>query len=210
MCSVCDAFETRTAAGTVIDPGGVAQSGRAPAWHAGGFSWVQIPSPPPLLPEVLELLAAVGFTLGGLVAGEGCFTIAPKRPPFADGAPRRRFVFEVKMASRDRRLLVALKSFLGLGSLHDAAPRRVGWQPISTFTIASLKGHHAATIPFAERFLLPCEKRKQFERWRDAMVTYERDHPRKLGRSICRVVGCEKLVRGRMLCRSHYYRETGY
>lgn len=168
------------------------------------------PSSTHFLPALLETWHAIGFTLGGIVAGEGCFTIAPKQPPFANGASRLRFVFQVKMARRDRQLLLALRAYLGFGSVSDAEPRKAGWQPISTFTVASLKAHHAATIPFADRFILPCAKRTQFDRWRDAMIAYERDHPRKIGRSICRIPGCEKPVRGRMLCRSHYYRETGY
>jgi hypothetical protein len=209
MCSVCDQFEARIAAGNLTVPGAVAQlverrHGMAEAARSTRVSSTLF------LPALLETWDAIGFTLGGIVAGEGCFTIAPRKPPFADGSARKRFVFQVQMATRDRRLLVALRCFLGFGSIADEEPRKPGWQPISTFTIASLKAHQAATITFAERFLLGCEKRKQFEGWRDAMAVYELEHPRKRGRSICRIPGCERSVRGRMLCRSHYYRETGY
>jgi hypothetical protein len=117
------------------------------------------------------------------------------------------------MATRDRPLLEAARAVLGYGSISDAPRRRPEWQPITTFNIASRKAHRAATIPFAERYLRPCAKRDQFELWRDALISYEAEtasHRPKRGRSICRIPGCDKPVRGRMLCRSHYYRETGY
>jgi hypothetical protein len=118
-------------------------------------------------------------------------------------------VFVVKMATRDRPLLVALQAFLGTGNLVDDRPRG-HWSPTSTFSITSFKRHHAATIPFAEAFLLPSQKREQFLAWRDEMADYERTHGVKLGRSICSVEGCPDPVRGRGLCRRHYYRATGY
>ena len=55
-------------------------------------------------------------------------------------------------------------------------------------------------------------KRDQFDRWREEFDTYERAHPTQWGRgpSTCSEPGCHKPVRGRGLCRSHYYRATGY
>jgi len=150
--------------------------------------------------------------LGGLVAGEGCFCITRKLPPFADGSVRQLFRFQVTMADRDRALLQMLRDYLGYGSIYDTPPKRLNWQPTSTFSIGSLTAHHAATIPFAEQFLLPSAKRRQFEEWRDAMLAYEEVHPNPFGRgrAICSEPGCDKFVRGRGLCRSHYYRVTGY
>lgn len=155
----------------------------------------------------------IGFTLGGFVAGEGWFTEKSRGANFSrNGAPRRRFVFGVRVASRDRGLLEALQQFMGCGVIRDSPPRRAGWLPQSTFEIVATKEHLAATIPFGEHFLLPCQKRAQFEEWRDKLLAYERDRPQPYPkpRSICSVPGCEKVVRGRMLCRSHYYRATGY
>jgi len=117
------------------------------------------------------------------------------------------------MAGRDALLLEALRRFLGCGSIYQEPSRRPHWQPTVILTIASRRAHHAATIPFAERYLMPCHKQRQFEQWRDALRSYEvetRAYRPKRGRSICRMPGCDKPVRGRMLCRSHYYRETGY
>ncbi len=68
------------------------------------------------------------------------------------------------MASRDRPLLEALKGLLGYGCINDAPPRQAHWEAMSTLCIASNKAHHSATIPFAERYLLPSAKREQFER----------------------------------------------
>ncbi len=153
--------------------------------------------------------------LGGLVAGEGCFCVTRKPIRFvADGSERKCFLFQVTMAARDRPLLERLQAFLGVGSLRDVAPRRANWQPISTYAVNSIKAHRMAVIPFAERFLLESAKRRQFEEWRDTMDRYWQALPPRDrkgdGRNVCSVEGCDGLVRGRGLCRSHYYRETGW
>jgi hypothetical protein len=156
---------------------------------------------------------SIGFTLGGFVAGEGSFASVRRRERFVrDGSVRLRFVFAVSVASRDRHLLEALAAFLGHGSINDAPARRAHYQPMSTFTISSMRSHHCATIPFAETFLLRCHKRRQFEVWRDALRGYEAHRPTQYGRgrSECSMPECNGPVRGRSLCRSHYYRATGY
>lgn len=209
MCSVCERFE---AAGTLDSSGAVAQLverlyGIQEVVDSSSISSTQF------LPALLRTWDLVGFTLGGLVAGEGTFVVTTAGEPFADGTPKLRFVFEVKMATRDRPLLEALHAFLGCGSVYDRPRRKPHWEPITTFNVVSRESHHAVTIPFGERYLLPCEKRRQFELWRDAMICYEAEteaHRPKRGRSPCSIPGCEKPVRGRMLCRSHYYRATGY
>ncbi len=207
MCSVCERFEER---GSFNDPGAVAQlverlRGTQEVARSSRVSSTQF------LPALLRTWRLVGFTLGGLVAGEGSF-IVTTRGTFVDGTPRLRFVFQVSLAARDRQQLDALRRFLGYGSIYEQPPRRDGYQPMSVFTVASRKGHHAATIPFAERFIPTSEKRRQFELWRDALLSWEIERPTRYGRgrSQCSVPGCYKPVRGRMLCRSHYYRATGY
>jgi len=147
------------------------------------------------------------------VAGEGWFSAKRRTGRFVrDGSTRLSFVFGVTVAQRDRPLLGALTAFLGAGSIRDKPARRSHHQPLSEFTIASMREHRTATIPFAERYLLPCHKREQFEAWREAIAEYERTRPSQYGRgrSTCTIPACEKPVRGRLLCRSHYYRVTGY
>jgi hypothetical protein len=196
------AFEARMAADTLVNPGGVAQSGRAPAWHAGG-SWVRAPSPP-LLPELFEFVRSVGFTLGGLVAGEGSFTTVRQRRPYRDGSPRLKFVFRMTMARRDLPLLEALRSFLGYGSIPHHERGRAHWQPTSTLRIHSIWAHGKATIPFAEEFLLPCGKRRQYVEWRDRLIAYDKKRVRP-----CTVEGCDKPRRAHGLCRQHLYSRLG-
>lgn len=213
MCSVCESFEVRQGAAGNLEPpfGAVAQL----VEHVHGMDGVarssRVSSTDPLEP-FHRVWRCIGFTLGGFVAGEGCYSIRVQQPPFADGTPRRRFVFSVQVATRDRQLLEALRTFLGFGPICDKAARRPDHQPMSEFAIASRKGHNATTIPFSEIFLLPSAKRAQFERWRDALRAYEIQRPTQYGKgpSTCSVPGCEKPVRGRMLCRAHYYRVTGY
>jgi hypothetical protein len=145
------------------------------------------------------------------VAAEGWFTITRALPPRIDGSPRLRFVFGITMANRDRSLLVELRELLRFGSIIDASPAQDGWQPTSTLSISSRKGHFAATVPFMDEFLVPpARKRTQFEHWRSALVAYDVERPRTVGRSMCSQPDCDRPVRGRGLCRSHYYRATGY
>lgn len=148
--------------------------------------------------------------LGGLVAGEGCFTETARRP----GTATRRFVFAMTLASHDRPLLEALRCFIGAGSIQDFAPRRPGWLPQSCFTINSHRAHRRHTIQFAEAFL-PAEsaKRSQFEEWRARLAAYDEQLGRSQpgdGPSPCSVAGCGLPIRGRGLCRAHYYQATGY
>ena len=159
----------------------------------------------------MGVVDAIGFTLGGLVAGEGSFIIVERGKQFADGSPRRRFRFQVTLASRDRRLLEALQSFLGVGSVNERTAQKANWLPTSVYELASLESATNVIVPFADRYLLPSAKRAQFESWRHELAAYTAAHPEvNRARSICSVAGCDKFVRGRGLCRSHYYQATGY
>ena len=208
MCSVC---ERSGSGGSLHGPGGVAQLVER-LRGTQEDSWVQVPSPP-LLPGFVRFLRTLGYTLAGVVAGEGTFVVTRNTPAhFADGTPRLRFVFQISMAERDVHLLRGLRDVLGFGSIRITPPAREHWQPIATYSVASRRAHHMATIPSFDRFLLPSAKRVQFELWRDALRSYDSLRPSRYGKgpSRCSIPGCEKLVRGRMLCRSHYYRATGY
>lgn len=203
MCSTCKAYEARGCADSLsLQLGAVAQLEE----RVTGSHEVVGSSP------ISSTSRSNGFMLGGLVAGEGCFTTTRRLPPFADGHPRLRYKFSVEMASRDRQLLERLRDFLGRGSIHDTPARRQSWRPTSTFLIASSVGHHEATIPFAETYLLDSGKRRQFEEWKASFRRYENENLRRSrrGRSPCSMVGCDKPVRGQGLCRQHYYRATGY
>jgi hypothetical protein len=117
----------------------------------------------------------------------------------------------VSVATRDRHMLEALRQFLGCGDIRHESARRNEWAPMSSFEIASSAHHRQRTIPFAETYLLPCQKRDQFFAWRDLLYEYESTRPSQYGRgrSECSVPGCTGPVRGRMLRRRHYYRATG-
>ncbi len=152
------------------------------------------------------------WSLAGFVAGEGSFMVTKQQPGFADGDPRLRFVFAVCVAERDRDLLERLQRRLGFGSICLQRSRRLRWQPTTTLTVNSRRAHRLSVIPFMDRHLLPSAKRDQFDQWVAAMDAYDSEHPTRwgMGPSTCRIDGCEKPVRGRGLCRSHYYRATGH
>lgn len=202
MCIVCDGKTSDI----LVTNGGRSSVGRASGWQPEG-SWVRDPSAPPSSLQDLELL---GFTLGGFVAGEGSFMARQVGICVADGSPLLRFWFAVQVASRDRALLETLQGFLGVGEICDKVPRQEHFQPISAFEVRSRRFHKEAIIPFADRFLLPCAKRRQFETWPNLLEEYEGAHPYPRGRSICSEPSCGRHVRGRGLCRSHYYQATGY
>src|SRR5690606_38573773 len=149
---------------------------------------------------------------GGLVAGEGSFTVSPYGNPHDNGDPRLRFVFSVKMAARDRPLLEALARFLGVGSVNDSVPTNPRWLPTSQYIVPGARHIRDRVVPFGEPFLLPSAKRTQFDAWVALMRDYDEAHPSRYGKgpSTCSQPGCGKPVRGRGLCRSHYYRATGY
>jgi hypothetical protein len=160
-----------------------------------------------------KLWDSIGFTLGGFVAGEGFFCTTRRKEPFvADGSARLRFIFGVTVARRDVRMLEALQAFLGHGTIRHKDGREPHHQPLSEFAIVSARVHHAATIPFGRRFILPSAKRQQFDGWVETMARYEEQRPSRWGRgpSPCSMPGCDRPVRGQGLCRSHYYRATGY
>jgi LAGLIDADG endonuclease len=161
----------------------------------------------------IPVASTLGFQLAGVVAGEGSFSSHDRGVAFVrDGSPRRRFVFAVSMAARDRPLLEQLQRTLGCGLLGDRPARKPGWLPTTEFTVSVERDLVKRVIPFMERFLFPCAKRVQFERWRDDLIAYRRDRPSQYGRgpSMCSVPGCGRTVRGRGVCRVHYYRLTGY
>lgn len=206
MCTVCDNFDRRTAAGIVgASTGPVAQL----VERRHGMAEVRGSTP-------LGSTASSGFSpwaLGGVVAGEGCFTVTRATPrPRVDGSTRLRFVFSLSMAERDRQIIEALRTILGVGSLHRKPARVAHHLDQVRLTVSGRRSHHRATIPFMDRYLLPSAKRCQYESWRDALYEHEEKHPSRFGKgpTPCSVDGCEKPVRGRSLCRSHYYRATGY
>lgn len=118
-----------------------------------------------------------------------------------------KFVFGATVGARDRPLLEILHRFLGVGSIHVRVPRNPEWQPEVTFTVNSIRAHRRTTIPFADRYLIAGKKREQYLRWKEELRRYaeERSVRWGMGRSICSAPGCEGVVRGRMLCRRHYY-----
>ena len=186
-------------------PWGRSSVGRALAWHARGFAGS--------IPVASTGSEISEFQLGGLIAGEGCFTSHDRGEAFVrDGSPRRRFVFQLAMASRDRPLLEQLHRVLGCGQITDSHPAKAGWLPITTVSVSRERDLIDRVIPFMDRFLLPCAKRTQFEHWREELLAYLRDRPSQYGRgpSMCSVPGCGRPVRGRGVCRIHYYRLTGY
>src|ERR1041385_7574882 len=148
MCSTCERFEERNRAGNVGPPWGRSSVGRALAWHARGFVGSS-----PIASTFFQMHESIGATLGGIVAGEGCFCVSSRGDNFVrDGSARLRFIFTVTMASRDRPILEALHQFLGAGRRTDRETR-AGCLPTSVFDIRSEKVHTGVVIPFAERFL---------------------------------------------------------
>jgi hypothetical protein len=210
MCSTCEAFEARLATGSVKVPqlGAVAQV----VERLHGMQEARGSSP--RSSTFSDMSDSIGYALAGLVAAEGSFWVSQRGQPFTQtGEPRLRFGFGVRMANRDRPLLVSLRDFLACGAIYDAqTPRSPNWLLTTAFSVTSQRDHLERVIPFADRYLLACAKRDQFELWRDQLLAYRLNRPSQYGRgpSQCSVPGCQRPVRGRGKCRHHYYLETGY
>jgi hypothetical protein len=118
----------------------------------------------------------------------------------------------MKMADRETEALRDLHRVLGVGAISFQPARRAAWQPTATYGIHSRRALRTALIPFCDEHLLWSFKRSQYLVWRDQFQTYEAHFPSNWGAgpSPCSIPGCDKPVRGRGLCRAHYYRETGY
>jgi hypothetical protein len=146
------------------------------------------------------------------VAGEGSFYRQRRLPPYADGTERQRFVFALEMAERDAPLVAALRGLLQAGSSTRRDRPRPNEQPTVDVRITSNRQHLRTTVPFMDRFLLPGAKRVQYDAWRSDLLAYLEAHPTRWGRgpSVCSEPDCTRPVRGRGLCRAHYYRATGY
>ena len=208
VCSLCDRWEAKTGGGTLHAPGPVAQFGSAAPWHGEGRRFKSGQVHP-----YANKSDTLGYTLGGLVAGEGSFLVLKRGVTFRGTTVERlKFSFQLSLVTLDRPLLQTLRAFLGAGSIYDAPARNERWQPVSTLNITSERAHLDRTIPFAERYLLASAKRHQFESWRDRLFEYRATRPTQWGRgrSTCSIDACDKPVRGRGLCRSHYYQVTGY
>lgn len=204
MCIVCDRSELAPGL-SLSDSGPVAQLVER---HAGS---VEVRgSNPRRSTSFLPDLRPLGFMLGGFIAGEGCFYNSKLLQTFQDGSPKKRFVFCVSVASRDLPLLRLLRTVVGYGSIRQANVTNPAWLPQSVLTVNSLLAHQNATIPFMDEFLLQSAKREQFLKWKEAFEAYLAEHPPRRGRSVCSIPGCEEFVRGRGLCRSHYYQATGW
>lgn len=204
MCTVCERVQDELdESGSLVRPdGAVAQT----VEHHDGIVGAEGSSPS------CSTLRVQDHTLGGFVAGEGCFYTVVNGRAWSDGDPIRKFGFKVSVATRDRALLEALRERLGAGSIHDTAPGQPHWQPQSTLTIHSLRAHRIATVPFMDRYLIAGAKRRQYLAWKQEMVDYMARHAIRAGGQPlrCSVEGCDRPLRGRRLCRRHYYRETGW
>lgn len=155
----------------------------------------------------------LGFALGGFVAGEGCFSVRTIRAPSSDEPGRKRFSLSVTVADRDAAIVDELHRYLGeAGAVYRYAARSRRWQPTVSLQVTSLRDHLAATIPFAESFLLPVgRKSDQYRAWLDQLEAYRRARTEHQASrpTTCRTLGCGRTVRARGLCRGCYWRATG-
>jgi hypothetical protein len=197
MCVVCERAEPPPFPGNLGSTfGGVAQL--VERLHGmQEVSWVRFPSPPLSVVAVLQSVAAF---LGGYAAGEGCFSTRRSG----------QFVFSVKVAQWDTPVLEAFHHLLGAGSLHRHQPRHTRWQPQVSLEVTGRRQHVESVIPFMDRWLPRASaKWHQFEAWRELLLDDVRVRPFRTP-GVCSEDGCNRPIRGRGLCRSHYYRATGY
>jgi hypothetical protein len=210
MCAACRGFEERIRSGTVTSPhGAIAQLVERIHGMDEAAGSIPASSTAAGLLTLHESLERAGFALGGFVAGEGCFTAVERPQRAANGRPRLRFRFSVAVVEHDLPLLRALQTFLGCGSVGPVRRTMLDtWRPQVVLSVDRSTDLVARVVPFADQYLLESQKRRQFVDWRDQLLAYVSRPHRPRGH--CSIEGCESPIRGRGLCRRHYYRATGY
>lgn len=115
------------------------------------------------------------------------------------------------MVQHDALVIEACRELLGFGSIRSVERRKAGWKDTTQLMVHSRRAIELAVIPFFDQFLLSCHKREQFDAWRADFEAYVAAHPSQWGKgpSVCSMPDCERPVRGRGLCRRHYYVATG-
>jgi len=130
--------------------------------------------------------------VGGVVAGEGCFT--------RTGIPPK-FTFSLGLGAADATTCSLLESLFGVGFLVHSARRRPHYDDEVSFQVRGLKDLVTVIVPFMDEHLPRSYKRVQYEAWRAELVDYW-DHRAKRVRP-CEVSGCDEPRRAQGLCWRH-------
>src|SRR5688572_17201981 len=173
MRSVCASSEPRRST-AIVGPshGAIAQV----VERLHGMQEVEGSNPSSSTPRALgQALRLTASTLAGVFAAEGWFTVT-QIGRYRDGSAQLRFRLGLTMAARDRALVEALHSYLGVGSIQEFQ-RNPRWQRAVVFTVSSRRANLARSVPFLDEFLEPCAKRAQYETWRDRLLAHEAAHP---------------------------------
>jgi LAGLIDADG endonuclease len=140
----------------------------------------------------------IGEFIGGFVAGEGTFgmTVAPPK-----------FTFSVQLGGIDEKVCDELWAFFGVGHVHRYGRRKAHYDDEVHFTVRKVKDLVGVVVPFMDEHLPPSYKRQQYEAWRTKLVDHWQHHAKR--RRTCTLPGCDRIQKGRGVCRRHYYQLYG-
>jgi hypothetical protein len=139
----------------------------------------------------------VAAFVAGFIVAEAVFTASPPR----------KFRFAVALGGTDRQTCIGLRSFFGVGAVHDFPRRRPHYDDEVSFQVQSIRELVTVVVPFMDEHLPPSHKREQYLTWRAALLDYWEHHAQR--RRPCTIEGCEQPQRAKRLCRHHYYLAFG-
>jgi hypothetical protein len=131
--------------------------------------------------------------LAGFIVAESTFTFC---------APRS-FCFAVTLGAADGDSCHLLRSFLGVGTIHEYNRRQPHYDDEIRFQVRKLRDLVEVIVPFMDEHLPPSHKREQYLVWRTELLDYWEHRARR--RRPCGVPGCREPTRAKGLCRSHYF-----
>ena len=140
----------------------------------------------------------IGQFVAGFVAAEGAFLTTGTRP---------KFFFSVQLGGIDSATCDELQSFFGIGHVYRYERRKAHYDDEVHFTVRKMKDLVEVVVPFMDEHLPPSYKRQQYEAWRTKLLDHWEHGARR--RRTCTVPGCDRIQKGRGVCRRHYYQLYG-
>lgn len=140
----------------------------------------------------------VGEFIGGFVAAEGAFLTTGEAP---------RFSFSVQLGGIDHTACEELGAFFGVGHIYRYSRRQSNFDDEVHFTVQKIKDLVEVIVPFMDEHLPPSYKRQQYEVWRTKLLDHWEHGARR--RRTCTIPGCNRIQKGRGVCRRHYYQLYG-
>ncbi len=102
------------------------------------------------------------YYLGGLVDGEGCFSVTFNR--HKNNRIEVRLIFEIELREDDKEILERVKNTLKCGNIYYLSYERYRkWRPHFKYKVSNLKDIVQKVIPFFNKYPLQAKKKQSFK-----------------------------------------------